>query len=302
MRSEAFFRIGTIDAALTLKLHLEQWPGTPLDTAVRQLQCGAVSKANLDYQAGIELIGRIGLQRLDATSERGESLRSTLFNMARELRPFWATMSPLGRARSERLFTADQRQCFRYAKLLSPEVDEAWEWWDRLASHFRHSELDMLLEDGRLGERLTIEYEKRRLKGLGSFLQPKWIAIEDNFVGYDVQSYEVGGEKPIDKFIEVKATNKGAPEFHLSREQWNFATAHPDSYELHLWYLPTTRMRIWKFPDLLANMPVDSGSGKWESALLRCEMATLIPMDVSIKGVTDIHTIVPSKVQAVALP
>jgi len=137
LRPDLYFRISVIDAGLQLKTHVERYEGVKVSDAVRQLQSGSVSYSSLDYHSALEVAGEGSLEVFSLAGNRTEELRETIFRMAVKLRPFWARVCHLGRARVCAVISDDQSQCLRYAGLLESTDESVWRWWDRWASHFR---------------------------------------------------------------------------------------------------------------------------------------------------------------------
>lgn len=213
MRPDLFFRISVIDAGLQLKSHLQTYPGITLNDAVRQLRKGPVAHSGLDYESAVGLCNSHGIELFQASADRVQELRGTIFGMALLLKPLWAKISPMGRDRVRAILSDDQAQVLRYAGLLESEDQFVWGWWDELAGHFRGEESKKLLEIGRRGELLSLDMEKSLLKSLRIEQVPRWIAIEDNLAGYDIQSFRLAGKDVAEVLIEVKATTQTSGSF-----------------------------------------------------------------------------------------
>jgi len=269
VRADLLFRISIIDAGLELQRHLQSYPNTPLEDAVRQLRAGAVIYSSLDYENALALVDQHGFALFSRSPDRVVELRTTLFRMAVQLKPFWAKVSPLGRDRVRAVLSADQAQCLRYARLLG-EVDESVrKWWDELASRFRSAQDKRLLDIGREGERLSFRLETETLRKLGITEGPYRISIEDNLAGYDILSYrpsETGA--PSKLYIEVKTTVRSEQEFFLSRREWETAAAAGQNFIFHFWLLPDQQLWIATVDDVALNIPEDRGCGTWEKVRL----------------------------------
>jgi hypothetical protein len=268
LRPDLFFRISVIDAGLQLKSHLETYPGITLNDAMRQLRKGPVAHSGLDYESAISLCNSHGIELFQASADRAQELRGTIFGMALLLKPLWAKISPMGRDRVRAILSDDQAQILRYAGLLESDDKFVWGWWDNLAGHFRGEESKKLLEIGRRGELLSLDMEKSLLKNLGIGQVPRWIAIEDNLAGYDIQSFRLVRKDVAEVLIEVKATTQTERVFFLSRREWETAVKVKDRFLFHFWYLPEELVWIATVHDLAPNVPLDQGSGKWENLRL----------------------------------
>ena len=269
MKADLYFRISVIDAGLQLRLHLEKYPDISEDDAIRQLRAGPVVRSSLDFESALEIDGREGLSLFSPSSNRIDELRETIFRMAIRLKPFWAKVSPFGRGRVCAVMSDDQIQCLRYAQLLDSDEEAVWKWWDKLAVKFRVEKTDRLTEIGRIGEQLSLLFEKSRLRRLGIDAKPRWISIEDNLAGYDILSYRVGTEDALSKaFIEVKATYSADRTFFLTRREWDFAERAGTASTFHFWYLPDKALRIVTTAELSKSIPTDRGCGTWEEVSL----------------------------------
>lgn len=268
MRPDRYFRISVIDAGLQLSAHLNNYPDITLADAVRQLRAGPVYRSSLDYEAAISIYADHGAAPFCSSPDRPEELRQTLFNMAVLLKPFWAKVSPLGRDRVRAVLSDDQAQCLRYAGLLDSVNEAVWRWWDDLAGHFRTVQSQKLLEIGREGELLSLEYERAKLKAENISIEPRWMSIEDNLAGYDILSYrnENGTRQKV--FIEVKATTASDCIFVLTRSEWNCAIKIGSSYLFHFWILPSKSLCTASVSDVMPNIPSDNGSGSWDRVKL----------------------------------
>jgi hypothetical protein len=263
---EALFKISVIDGALAIKQHIENYPECDVQTAVRHLRGGPASLASLDYDRASELIERVGFSVLSDAVGRDAQLRKTIFNLALELRPFWARVAHFGRQRVLHVINEDQYQCLLLAQLLErvPSPDSA-KWWDEIAAAARSEEEHRKIEIGREGERRTLKYEREKLSKLGITRQPKWVALDDNAAGYDVLSYERdSGKDDKEKYIEVKACVFSPTHFILSRNEWHFARANSGRASFHVWNLETEELFELTVDEMSAHIPEDCGNGVWQ--------------------------------------
>ena len=186
----AFFRISVIDGALNICRHRQEYPGTSLNDAVRQLRNGPAYLAGYDYRRAVELGEMASWDAIHFKGDRHRQLQETLKCLAMRLKPFWARVSYLGRRRVLEVVTEDQWQCLEYAGLLEkPPSKVVVGWWDGVGAFFRAEAEQRNMEIGREGERRTIAYETQRLKDESIPEIPVWIALEDNRAGYDVLSF-----------------------------------------------------------------------------------------------------------------
>jgi hypothetical protein len=164
-----------------------------------------------------------------------------------------------GRAYFIKELTPNEKQLFSYANLLDGENLDVVEWWDSFSSKFRNLDSEENLVVGREGEKLTLAYERFKLKPLG--LQPKWISIDDNNAGYDVLSFEESEEIK----IEVKSTETESGILHLTRNQYEKMKANPQAHRIHLWRTNSKQLAILTIEDIQPHAPIDNGKGYWHS-------------------------------------
>lgn len=271
MRPDSFFRISVIDAGLHLGRHLRAYPELTVTDAIRQLRSGPAHHGTLDYETAMLIYNDNGASLFCPSYDRTSELRETLFKMALALKPFWATISPLGRQRVRVVLSVDQLQCLRYAGLIDSDDETAWRWWDQLAAQFRITESQKLIEIGREGELLSLMYERTRLAAEGVTQMPQWVSVEDNLAGYDILSYRVHDGILAKLYIEVKATRSAGYSFVLTRREWEYASLSPSSYLFHFWLLPIQALWIASVSELESSIPTDNGCGEWDQVVLNLE-------------------------------
>lgn len=178
--------------------------------------------------------------------------------------PIWSGRIPYGRREASIFMTKDESACFTEAGLLTEQLDTAIiEWWDRIAARIRLSSQRQKSDIGRIGERNTVEFEKRR-----TGVQPKWVAIESNLAGYDVQS-RIGQNDPTLLLIEAKTSTSplSDAQFHVTSHEWNVALTST-AYQFHLWCISETRklLAIITPDEVFPYIPTNNLKGEWESA------------------------------------
>lgn len=187
--------------------------------------------------------------------------------------PAWAKLITLGRRRFIQKLSGEEfrdvRSLFRQARLLDdPAKGNDIKWWDHVSGKVRLESDKLKLERARMAEELSLNFEKSRLIREGIGTEPKWMAIEDNTVGYDILSYERGEFGLINKLIEVKSTIASPLRFYLSRNEWNHALEVGDAYIFHIWNLqpnpPVLYVRLAS--DIASHIPKDNAKGKWAIA------------------------------------
>ena len=264
---DAYFRISVINGALSLCRHRQQYPDLSIEDAIRQLRIGPSFLAGYDYPRAIELGREAGWDAFVVQGTRREQLQKTLKHLVTRLKPFWAQLSHLGRARVLKVLTADQLQCLDFAGLLAtPPTEDVLQWWDEVGSFFRAQHEQNKLEIGREGERRTMAHETERLKKKGIPKQPLWIALEDNSAGYDILSFQHADHGKIhDLRIEVKAASYSPTHFILTRAEWDCAIKQPHLHLFHIWNLESSTLHKLSVSDMAEHMPIDCSYGEWRN-------------------------------------
>lgn len=191
-------------------------------------------------------------------------LRIQLIHLIEVYKPSWSALIYYGRLEAIKFFPTDIIQCFKEAGLLDGYEQNVIEWWDKLAASVRGLHEDENLRIGRIGERLSFEYEKIRTCKI-----PKWQSVDSNLSGYDILSYESSSSHKQLK-IEVKASNSlNDIQFYITRREWNVAINSSD-YVFHIWSLnPINELHVVSVEDMNKNIPLDLGKGNWESVKIR---------------------------------
>lgn len=92
---------------------------------------------------------------------------------------------------------------------------------------------------GERGEYVVLQYEIRKLKQHNIRKKPIQISSEDDTAGYDIESYNINGEKI---FIEVKATNSTPADFKffISANELSIAKELKDAYHIYVVFRPNS--------------------------------------------------------------
>ncbi|MBX5248780.1 MULTISPECIES: DUF3883 domain-containing protein [unclassified Rhizobium] len=190
--------------------------------------------------------------------------------------PTWAKLMTLGRGRFIKRLQGDEyrdiRSIFRESGLLSdPPSFEDISWWDKVTSHVRFRTTAEHIARSREAERLTLEREKFFLANEGIDRMPRWIAIDDNTVGYDVLSYRKLGESLANFLIEVKSTIASPMRFILTRNEWEVAEGAGEAYIFHIWDMtknpPILHTRTTE--EIRPHIPNDNERGRWKDAEIK---------------------------------
>jgi len=257
-------RISLLDAGRMILKHLAIFPETRPAEAARQLSFGPSFLANYDFEAALPLVTNPQERIFCLLGNRSAELRHAIFEIARIDKPFWARAATYGRQRALRLTNEDQAQCLKDAGLAdSPLEGEPRVWWERLSNEFR---LLQEVERRRIGseaERLTLEYEKRRLAALGIDKNPHLVSVEDDAAGYDVYSYTLIDARIVPFHIEVKGTSSAEPRFFLSRNEWEACLKLCPGYAVYVWSQGKLEPTVLMREILEGHVPRDCGDGMW---------------------------------------
>lgn len=197
---------------------------------------------------------------LSIGSER-QRLRQALIHYVEIERPDWLQLSIDGRSRCMKFGPTGVVQTISEAYLGEGYESDVVAFWDLLAAIARGQRSAALSAIGRRGERLTLDFEKRR-----TGREPVWRSIESNSDGYDVLSV-VSSANLARAQIEVKTSTLGLRgAVHLTRNEWDQTELMPH-HTLHLWDLRDERspkLAIVPRVDVTAHVPPDMGSGRWK--------------------------------------
>ncbi len=238
---------------------------------VHSLSLGSVASSAI-YRTCLDLswieVQPDGLLAVTVRGERASSaagpqagLRTMLIDFIEIEQPPWLQLIPYGRRETLLQAPASIRQVFVEAGLAYGEDEETVQFWDGLAARARGLRDGVLLDIGRRGERMTLQYERLR-----TGVVPKWIALESSSDGYDVLS-RVSQTDTRRMTIEVKTSERGPDfaSFHLSRNEWETALASL-AHQFHLWTLASAgpQLAVLTIDQMKVHVPKDEGAGIWE--------------------------------------
>jgi hypothetical protein len=146
--------------------------------------------------------------------------------------------------------------------------DAAAAWWHELATVLRGARSAARAAVGRDGEKLTLRYERERLHKDGSNRSPVWRSLEDDTLGYDIESWTTE-EPPALIRIEAKAYAGTDRRLFLSRREWETALRFQNAFFFDLWELSTESLTRFRVADLVSVVPTDGIGGKWQEVLIR---------------------------------
>lgn len=204
------------------------------------------------------------------------ALRVQLKHLIDIAKPSWSYLIHKGRKEAFQYFPSDVKQCFKEAELINSYNKDVIKWWDILALAVRGMQQDTLLEIGRTGEELSLEYERNRVNK-----EPVWQSIESNLSGFDILSV-VSLEDPTPLRIEVKASTKASNSFsfYLTRNEWNVAKTS-NNYLFHFWLLgKDPELYILDKNEITNHVPANQGNGSWENVKISFTLDELNNLDI----------------------
>ena len=206
------------------------------------------------------------LAQFDGQTVSGKLWRQILQEYIYTWKPIWINRIPYGRMEAYYFMTPDEKRCFEDAGLMEVNPQsEVIEWWDTIAEYVRSSRNLRLDKTGRVGERLTMEYERKR-----TGKEPNWISFESNLAGYDIISCKDADTPDEQLLIEVKSSEQllSSATMVISRNEWETATTqHKNStYCFYLWLVGKQRMfASISTEDIEPHIPQEAGLGSWQS-------------------------------------
>lgn len=260
LASSELLSMSAFVAFVEVRVYRTQHPGVSYEEAVAAIKRLRAGLSATDFDTARALA-----DVLDDREDWNLSLmgiRSFVFQLVRLTDPWWLKCFPFGRDRVKAALTRDEHQCLRKAGLFEDVPDEvAMEWWDEIAALVRNrSDLERQARS-RIAEKWSFEHEKRRLRQLGIEREPRWVALEDNSVGYDIASYDLLGETVVRKLIEVKSTM--SDKIILTRGEWRNALTAPRHTVFHVWHYPEEKLYEYTVDDLRPSVPSDGLKGEW---------------------------------------
>jgi hypothetical protein len=262
MSAQRHFTMSTLSATIAIRQYLHNHTGVSSEDAATSLQRLDCDIAANDFASGLEVNALIPDHLTFANPVT--DLMAALASLIAHHRPFWMRGFPYGRSRVSEMLSIDEAQCFRAAGLFNePPTATVREWWDNIAQEVRANLEDTLLEQGRVAEEYSYEYERMRLVSLGILRAPIWVAVNNNGAGFDILSYDPGPIEPLNRLIEVKSSSQNPPRMILTRGEWEAAINYGAAYVFHLWKLPKKELLECKVADVAPHIPIDRGSGIW---------------------------------------
>ena len=161
------------------------------------------------------------------------------------------------------------KQLFRSLALLPQNTEitaEVADWWTRASNWSRaisqKKEQEAKKAIGNEGENLSRKYEETRTK-----YKPKWVSMDSDNYGYDIESIRDEGSDDI-IYIEVKSTTRRVQSAHffVSRNEGDVCAKNLESYFFHLWNIADAEPTLLVVPgtEVMAHFPENHGTGKWD--------------------------------------
>ena len=176
--------MATFEALRLIRLKRAELPDVDLTTLLNVVQHVQADGANHDFEAALALDNMVAIE--------AESVESVdFYRLCIEAcilihRPLWVRTIPYGRKSFVQKLERDAAQCFEASGLMDdPPTPEIIEWWDSVAGKTRSATDIEKMRQARAAEKLRLEFERKRLAQLGIDREPIWMAIDDNWAGYD---------------------------------------------------------------------------------------------------------------------
>ncbi|MBN8651421.1 MAG: DUF3883 domain-containing protein [Cytophagales bacterium] len=149
-----------------------------------------------------------------------QALLLQLEDLILNFNPVWASILLRGRTEAKNFLPPDALQCFKECGLFGKLTDDIVKFWDKLTLAYRNYTQKKLTEIGRIGEKLSFDYEKTR-----TGFEPVWQAVESNIAGYDLLSI-LSSDNSAKLQIEVKSTNILVKLCYTSHNEKRMADRH----------------------------------------------------------------------------
>lgn len=260
------FSMSAFEGARQIRLRRKDHPTSTRAEIIEIIREVDADGQSHDFEAAIVLDDLLAMTC--STEDPYAFYRDCIEINIRQHRPVWAKTILLGRKFIQKLHP-DEQQCFQAAGLMEdPPSDATVSWWDKTSSTARMISNSFGVDQSRIAEKMTMEYEIKRMTKLGIAATPKWMAVEDNTLGYDILSYDVGTKEPVARVLEVKSTVT-SPRFYVSRNEWEVCKKMGPAYLFHIWDMKTGNLFERTLADVMPHIPQDQGTGKWSSVEIK---------------------------------
>ena len=257
-------KMSTIEACLRIEAIRKVRETNDLLEAVQIAKDSNSDSVAHDYEEAI-LVFQSGLNQLTSDSMQDRILEIVSHLVNSNDYP-WKQFSHRGRKWVLEKLSPNELQSFKAAGLTEVQMrDQIREWWDCLTTNIKTDSLDFAFREW---EKRSFELEQKRLASEGCPMPCQWVALEDNFIGYDILTYQKTMNGWQKHYVEVKSSETGIFRFHLSYREARIAIRFPSNYSLHFWDTKSETLSVLSGSDLLAHLPVDQGQGKWQEVLV----------------------------------
>lgn len=175
--------------------------------------------------------------------------------------PTWSNRIPYGRKEAFIFMSKDEQASFYEAGLMENDKVSV-DWWDNISVYIRDINNKSKNDIGRLGEQVTLLYEKQRTGH-----DPVWIAIESNLAGYDILS-RCSHDNTSHLLIEVKTSELSIDhaEFYVTSHEWHTA-CNTQRYLFYIWciYNRKKKLAVLEPEQVQPYIPTNNGTGEWQS-------------------------------------
>jgi Domain of unknown function (DUF3883) len=264
----------SLQAGNYVAMRLASDPTATSSTVVSVAQSSPGDTRGLDFRTAQRVAEKLGWGVFEHGGDPRRAIAESYLAIIRDekFRPPWIGAALIGRSEVSRLLDGGPDQVVLNACELL-EGDESWkaEWWSRLALLSRSLVPD---EDGgdfwMACEQASLAREVRKLAG--TRFKPRLMSIEDCRVGYDILSFRLGSGKDEEStplYIEVKSSEiSHFKRFYISRNEWDFASAHQEQWQLDFYGPSVADITVLTFRDVEAHIPLERRGGKWT----KCEI------------------------------
>ena len=246
------------------RLKIEEYPGITFQEAANLCMRTSSDGTPHDYTTAGDLHDFLPAVIIDLDNPL--EIRRALSYLIENINYDWVYFFPSGREAVKNALNRNEYQVFRNAELYedSPSL-EVVSWWDFIADKFRSRVLDNSYREAELR---SLSIERELLLSQNCPHEPVWVALNDNSLGFDIRSYRQFESEWVPFAIEVKSTVTNRYRFYMTRNEANLAKRMKSNYALHYWTQDSSVPLILSSSQVLDNLPIDQGFGKWDSMVV----------------------------------
>ena len=262
------FSLPCFEGLRLLRRYMGSYPGLDIAELMNIIHEVEADAHTLDMEASVHLSTFV---ELDCPLDGYVFYQSCIKAVLLKHQPIWSKAMRSGRRRFVNTLDVNDQDVFAAAGLMeNPIPHHVVTWWDAVSGHARLMADQAKMEQGRIAELMTIDFERQRLSAIGIDKEPEWPGFDDNFAGYDVLSYDHGASGLQNRMIEVKSTSVSPIQFYLSRNEWNQAEKKGDAYIFHVWDMKNDppALHVRTVAEVAPHIPSDNGKGKWSNVIV----------------------------------